>query len=831
MEKSACLRQQVQKGRFPPGPPALPLLGNLFHVNVKAPHKSLIKLSEQYGPVYTVWFGTYPAVVLCGFDTIKEALIERGHDFGSRYPLPLLHKASEGYGVIASSGERWKQLRRFSLSTLRNFGMGKKSIEERIQEEAQFLVKAFREKKETPFNPDFLMRCAASNIICSIVFGDRFEYGDKEFLSLLEMIADNGRILSGPWVQKIHQEIDEVIGSSRCPTIEDRTKMPYTDAVIHEVQRYADLIPMNLPHMASNDIEFRGYLIPKGTFVIPVLSSVLKSTSQWEKPDSFDPNHFLDKNGCFKNSESFMPFSAGKRKCLGESLARMELFLFLTTLLQNFVFNPVIDHKDINISSVSSGILHIPHVKRPQYGRLPPAPPALPIVGNLFQMDIKAPHKSLIKLSKQYGPVFTLWFGGTPVVVLCGFETLKEGLIERGYDFSGRYLLPILKKISDGYGIAFSNGERWKQLRRFSLSTLKNFGMGKRSIEERIQEEAQCLVTAIRNKQELPFNPDFLLRCTVSNIICSIVFGDRFEYEDERFLTLMERTEGISNAFSKPGVQMYNNFPKIMNFLPGSHHKILQNMADLKTFVNQMIQSHRESLQKDFPRDYIDSFLIKMDEEKHKPDSEFIDENLLMSVINLFLAGTETTSTTLQWAIQILVKFPHIQEKIYQEICEVIGSYRRPAIEDRAKMPYTDAVIHEVQRYIDIVPMNIPHMATKDVEFRGYLIPKGTFVITVLSSVLKATSQWETPDSFNPNHFLDENGCFKQSESFMAFSAGKRMCLGASLARMELFLFLTTLLQNFVFNSITDHKDIDISPATSGILVKPHVYKFCAISR
>ncbi|XP_060712168.1 cytochrome P450 2G1-like isoform X2 [Hemiscyllium ocellatum] len=403
-------RQQVQKGRLPPGPPALPLLGNLFHVNVKAPHKSLVKLSEQYGPVYTVWFGTYPAVVLCGFDTIKEALIERGHDFASRYPLPILHKASEGYGVIASSGERWKQLRRFSLSTLRNFGMGKKSIEERIQDEAQFLVKAFRNKKESPFNPDFLMRCAASNIICSIVFGDRFEYGDKEFLSLLEMIADNGRILSGPWVQekhnldsefnyknllmttmnlflagtettsttlrwaiqilakyphiqeKIHQEIDEVIGSSRCPSIEDRSKMPYTDAVIHEVQRYADLVPMNLPHMASNDIEFRGYLIPKGTFVIPVLSSVLKSPSQWEKPDSFDPNHFLDKNGCFKNSESFMPFSAGKRKCLGESLARMELFLFLTTLLQNFVFNPVIDRKDINISSVLSGILHIPHM-------------------------------------------------------------------------------------------------------------------------------------------------------------------------------------------------------------------------------------------------------------------------------------------------------------------------------------------------------------------------------------------------------------------------------------------------------------------------------------
>ncbi|XP_041035170.1 cytochrome P450 2C18-like [Carcharodon carcharias] len=469
--------------------------------------------------------------------------------------------------------------------------------------------------------------------------------------------------------------------------------------------------------------------------------------------------------------------------------------------------------------------------KEPLKGRLPPGPPALPILGNLFQMDVKAPHKSLIKLSEHYGPVFTIWFAGFPAVVLCGFEAVKEGLIERGHDFSGRYLFPVLKKISNGYGVAFSSGERWKQLRRFTLSTLRNFGMGKRSIEERIQEEAQFLVTAIRSKKEIPFSPNFPLRCAVSNIICSIIFGERFEYEDKTFLTMMERIAGISQALSSPSVQIYNNFPKIMDFLPGSHQRLFQNVADLRNFLNKNIQSHKESFQKDLPRDYIDCFLIKMEEEKHKPDSEFIHENLLMSTMNLFLAGTETSSTTLQWAIQILVRYPQIQEKIYQEIYEVIGSRRRPAIEDRAKMPYTDAVIHEIQRYIDLAPMGIPHMTMSNIEFRGYLIPKGTFVVPLLSTVLKATSQWETPKSFNPNHFLDENGCFKKNESFMAFSAGKRMCLGESLARMELFLFLTTLLQNFVFNSVIDHNDIDISPASSGILVTPRVYKFCAIPR
>ncbi|XP_038642109.1 cytochrome P450 2C21-like [Scyliorhinus canicula] len=464
-------------------------------------------------------------------------------------------------------------------------------------------------------------------------------------------------------------------------------------------------------------------------------------------------------------------------------------------------------------------------------GRLPPGPPALPILGSLFHVNVKSPHKSLIKLSEQYGPIFTVWFGTYPAVVLCGFEAIKEALIERGHDFNSRYLLPALQKVSEGYGVVSSSGERWKQLRRFSLSTLRNFGMGKKGIEERIQEEAKFLVAEFRNKKENPFNPDFLLRCAASNIICSIVFGDRFEYEDKEFLTFLEMIAENGRILSGPWIQMYNNFPKLMDLLPGPHKKIFQNVADLSTFLNKSIQSHRESLQQDFSRDYIDSFLIKIDEEKHKPDSEFNDKNLLMSAMNLFLAGTETTSTTMQWGLQILAKYPHIQEKIYREIEEVVGSCRCPAVEDRAKMPYTDAVIHEVQRFIDLVPMNLPHMATNDIEFRGYLIPKGTFVIPVLSSVLKGREQWQVPESFNPNHFLDENGCFKNSESFMAFSAGKRKCLGESLARMELFLFLTTLIQNFVFHPVLDREDIDISSSLSGLLRIPHMYKFCAISR
>ncbi|KAG9462240.1 hypothetical protein GDO78_014604, partial [Eleutherodactylus coqui] len=151
-------------------------------------------------------------------------------------------------------------------------------------------------------------------------------------------------------------------------------------------------------------------------------------------------------------------------------------------------------------------------------------------------------------------------------------------------------------------GVIASNGERWKILRRFSLTTLRNFGMGKRSIEERIQEEARCLAERFMKDKDTPINPSYLLRLSVSNVICSVVFGERFDYEDQKFLSLL------------------SNFQETIKL-----------------------------------------FNTRLGQEKNIEGTEFHEENLQATIFDLFIAGTETTSLTLRYGFLILLKYPEIQ--------------------------------------------------------------------------------------------------------------------------------------------------------------------------
>ncbi|XP_058527977.1 cytochrome P450 2C42-like isoform X8 [Ochotona princeps] len=412
-------------------------------------------------------------------------------------------------------------------------------------------------------------------------------------------------------------------------------------------------------------------------------------------------------------------------------------------------------------------------------GNLPPGPTPLPILGNILQIDFKNINKSLTELSKIYGPVFTVYLGMKPTVVLHGYEAVKETLIDLGEEFSGRRRMPVNVKANKGLAS--------------------------------------------------PCDPTFILGAAPCNVICSVIFQNRFEYRDADFLILMEKFNENFKLASSLGVQICNMFPILTDFMPGSPNKAIKNIIYIKNYILEKVKEHQESLDINNPRDFIDCFLIKMEQEKNNSQSEFIIDNLLATATDLFAAGTETTSTTLRYGLLLLLKHPEVAAKVQEEIESVIGRHRSPCMQDRSRMPYTDAVVHEIQRYIDLVPASLPHAVTCDVKFRNYLIPKGTPILPSLSSVLHDKKEFPNPEEFDPGHFLDKSGNFKRSDYFMPFSTGKRACVGEGLARMELFLFLTSILQNFTLKPHVDVKEIDTSPLVSGIGRVPRFYKLSFI--
>uniref|UniRef100_A0A667WJB9 Cytochrome P450, family 2, subfamily N, polypeptide 13 n=1 Tax=Myripristis murdjan TaxID=586833 RepID=A0A667WJB9_9TELE len=427
----------------------------------------------------------------------------------------------------------------------------------------------------------------------------------------------------------------------------------------------------------------------------------------------------------------------------------------------------------------------------------PPGPLALPLV--VFSDMKNKPYVQMYstiwhflcfmqcpQLTKAYGNVFSIRFGRDKMVFVCGYKMVKEAIVTQAENFVDR---PYSETLSPSLPFSYS-------------------AFCPVDLTERYTEELTLIPTSLHISK--------LFNNAVSNIICQLVMGRRFDYSDHNFQILLKYLSGAMQLEGSIWGLLYEAFPGVMKHLPGPHNKIFSYYKYLEGFISQEIQRHKKDLDPNNPRDYIDTFILEM----HNSNLGFSEANLALCSLDLFVAGTETTSTTLLWALTFLIKNPDVQEKVQAEIDRVIGQTRQPTMADRPNMPYTDAVIHEIQRMGNIVPLNGLRMAAKDTTLGGYFIPKGTALMPMLTSVLFDKNEWETPDTFNPRHFLDAEGKFVRREAFLPFSAGKRVCLGEGLARMELFLFFVSLFQKFTFSTL-DGVELD----TEGVIGTTHVPK------
>nr|DBA24148.1 TPA: hypothetical protein GDO54_011846 [Pyxicephalus adspersus] len=373
----------------------------------------------------------------------------------------------------------------------------------------------------------------------------------------------------------------------------------------------------------------------------------------------------------------------------------------------------------------------------------------------------------------QYGDVFSLNIFFENAVVINGYDAVKEALVTKSEDTSDRPSIPMFDHAGLSNGIAFSRyGQHWKAQRRFALYTLRNFGMGKKTIEERVREEAGYLCSAFQDQEGHPFDPYMVLNNAVSNVICSIIFGDRFDYTDASFQRMLHLLRESFELESKPITQFYKLFPWLMK-VPGPHQKLFQVVRTYLDFLEDIIQKHRETWDPSIRRDFIDVFFEEMEKNNENPNSTFNEKTLLSIIADLFVAGTDTTSNTLRWSLLMMLHHPHIQGIICRDIGPVFLKLSKAGEDTLSSVKLGD-------------PANLE-------------LIWGTTIIPNLTSVLKDGTIWKKPHQFYPEHFLDSDGKFMKREAFIPFSAGRRICVGEQLARMDLFIFFTSLLQRFEF--------------------------------
>ncbi|XP_034387247.1 cytochrome P450 2J6-like [Cyclopterus lumpus] len=290
----------------------------------------------------------------------------------------------------------------------------------------------------------------------------------------------------------------------------------------------------------------------------------------------------------------------------------------------------------------------------------PPGPLSLPLVGNLLSVDRKHPYVYFTNLSDVYGNVCSICLGGFKMVFVSGYKVVKEALATQADNFMDRPYQAMANRVYLGEtgGLFMSNGETWKKQRRFALSTLRNFGLGKSTMEQSVCEEIRHLQE--EKEKDEPFNPAGLLNNAVANIICQLVMGKRFDYSDHNFQIMLKYLCEIHRLQGSVWGMMYEAFPGVMKHLPGPHNKIFSHINAILEFISQEVESHKKDLDHSDPRDYIDAFIIEM-ENHHESGLGFTEANLALNSLDIFQAGSETTSITLLWALVFLIKFPDVQ--------------------------------------------------------------------------------------------------------------------------------------------------------------------------
>ncbi|XP_042481058.1 cytochrome P450 89A2-like [Macadamia integrifolia] len=452
---------------------------------------------------------------------------------------------------------------------------------------------------------------------------------------------------------------------------------------------------------------------------------------------------------------------------------------------------------------------------------LPPGPPSLPIVGSIFLLKrlLIDAESLLLDLSYKYGPIITIRIGSILEVFISSHSLTHQALIQNGTAFNYRpgAVTPGCLLDNTHPDIGSSSGTRWRFLRRNLTSELlipsryKCFGCARRRFLETIDSLLKYHVESGEPVQVVhPF------RYAMFSLLLFMCFGEKLDEKVIKDIVEMERN--VLANFRRFSV--FQAFPTFGKFIFRNRWLQLIDMRHRqKSALLPLIKSRRERKEKIKQQNQDENIVSYIDslfdlEFKDGGGRKISDEEIVTLICEVMDAGSDTTSTVFEWIMAHLVKDQTIQEKLYSEIQEVVGSEEEIKEDDLQKMPYLKAVVLEGLRIHPPSHFVLPHTVEEDVVLNGYVIPKKTIVNFMVAGMGRDPQVWKDPMEFKPERHLGEGEVVDITGSkeikMMPFSVGRRICPGLGLGTLHLEYFLANLIRNYNWMAV-DEQDVDMS--------------------
>ncbi|XP_057480043.1 cytochrome P450 71A8-like [Actinidia eriantha] len=440
---------------------------------------------------------------------------------------------------------------------------------------------------------------------------------------------------------------------------------------------------------------------------------------------------------------------------------------------------------------------------------LPPSPPKFPIIGNFHQLGLFA-HRSLQSLAQKHGPIMQLHLGSVPTLVISSADAACEIMRTHDIVFANRPQFRKYKKLMyDCKTVSVAPyGEFWRQLKSIYLLQL----LSNRRVQSfhRVRVEG---VTLVMNKIKessslsLPVNLSEMFTSLTNDLISRAAFGRKYG-EGERGKKFMQLLKDYLRLLGRLDVGDFIPWLTWVSRVNGLDAEVDRVAQEIDEFLEGMVEDRMNALEKESTnngtgeveyegRENFLDILLRI----HKDNSTAvsIDRDSIKAVIlTTFAAGTDTTSTFLEWAMTELLRHPRVLKKVQNEVREVLKGKEDITDDDFEKMVYLKAVMKETFRFHPPIPLLVSRQAREDVKVMGYDIAAGTMVITNAWAIGRDPAMWDEPEEFRPERFLNSPIDYKGLDfQLIPFGAGRRGCPGISFAMAVNELVLVNLMHKF----------------------------------